>query len=412
MYTPSVGYQSTPYLHQHQVPVTRHLASYNLGVSPVNRPFDSPQVGSPQIIQSRYIDGAQSPAGLTPQGSVFGANRPQSVQYGQYGQSPVSVQSQLINSPYNSGVYNPQMKYIGGTQGSIAQQGTVAGQGSITPGSIANTQGGPSAVQQNLVQSQQQIQQQGLQQSSAIQQQQDIAVTNQFTAGSAANKTPVGLGASPSVDINSAANYENANFKGGDFYRNGPNQFTRVPYDHAERDYYDQDLTQTRRRNPGKIVGPHIYSYDDSEDFRVRKPPDQEHEQKIQKLKSEKTKRELHVQELDYKIHILEQENQSLRNQMDQMKTDYKRLAQVYEEKYSHEIERLHLENQDYENSNKQWATRFKDLVDKCDDLVQEKQDLEEQNRKLNDKILQIQVLLHEQPIKNQMRFESTNKNF
>ncbi|KAL4486411.1 hypothetical protein ABPG72_007197 [Tetrahymena utriculariae] len=412
MYSPSVGYQSTPYLHQHQVPVSRHLASYNLGVSPANRPFDSPQVGSPLIIQSRYIDGAQTPVGLTPQGSVFGPNR-QSVQYGQYGQSPISVQSQAINSPFNSGVYNPQMKYIGGTQGGIAQQGTMAGQGSISQGSAVNIQGGLSAAQQNLVHNQQQIQQQGLQTPSVIQQQQDAAVANQQGTGSLGNPTPVGLGASPSVDINSAANYENPNFKGGDYYRNGPNQFARIPYDHADRDYYDQqDLAQTRRRNPGKIVGPHIYSYDDSEDLRVRKPPDQEHEQKIQKLKSEKTKRELHVQELDYKIHILEQENQSLRNQMDQMKTDYKRLAQVYEEKYSHEIERLHLENQDYENSNKQWATRFKDLVDKCDDLVQEKQDLEEQNRKLNDKILQIQVLLHEQPIKNQMRFENTNKNF
>lgn len=41
----------------------------------------------------------------------------------------------------------------------------------------------------------------------------------------------------------------------------------------------------------------------------MRKPLDNEQEQKLQKLKGEKTKRELHVQELDYKIHVLEQEN-------------------------------------------------------------------------------------------------------
>lgn len=38
-------------------------------------------------------------------------------------------------------------------------------------------------------------------------------------------------------------------------------------------------------------------------------------------------------------------------------------------------------------------------------------QDLEDENRRLGEKILKIQVLLHEQPIKNQARFEnSTNK--
>ena len=47
----------------------------------------------------------------------------------------------------------------------------------------------------------------------------------------------------------------------------------------------------------------------DNSDSRVRKPLDNEQEMKMQKMKSEKTKRELHVQELDYKIHILEQEN-------------------------------------------------------------------------------------------------------
>jgi len=50
--------------------------------------------------------------------------------------------------------------------------------------------------------------------------------------------------------------------------------------------------------------------YEDMEsDSRVRKPLDDEQEKKMQKMKSEKTKRELHVQELDHKIHILEQEN-------------------------------------------------------------------------------------------------------
>jgi len=47
--------------------------------------------------------------------------------------------------------------------------------------------------------------------------------------------------------------------------------------------------------------------YEDLEsDSRVRKPLDDEQEKKMQKMKSEKTKRELHVQELDHKIHILE----------------------------------------------------------------------------------------------------------
>jgi len=41
-------------------------------------------------------------------------------------------------------------------------------------------------------------------------------------------------------------------------------------------------------------------------DTRVRKPLDNEQEMKMQKMKSEKTKRELHIQELDYKIHVLE----------------------------------------------------------------------------------------------------------
>lgn len=68
----------------------------------------------------------------------------------------------------------------------------------------------------------------------------------------------------------------------------------------------DSDLTIGKGKQFGNSRQGRKSYNDENNESRVRKPMDSEHEQKILKLKNEKTKRELHVQDLEYKVHILE----------------------------------------------------------------------------------------------------------
>ncbi|EGR34829.1 leucine rich repeat protein [Ichthyophthirius multifiliis] len=144
-----------------------------------------------------------------------------------------------------------------------------------------------------------------------------------------------------------------------------------------------------------------------------------EFENKLMRLKDESMKREMFVSELEYKVNTLGQENESIISENRSLKDELQRMQEVYnhkireleenvqylqrgevqmEEKFKMEVDRIRKDGESaLDNLNRQWEFRYKSLEEKCKNLLQLKNEMENEINNLNKAIMKIKIASEEE---------------